>query len=135
MPFMEWNEKLSVHIAVIDEDHKQLLHLANQLHDAIYSQHGGQILASLLDDLLKFAQYHFAREEAFFDSTGYQDAVRHKRQHEFLNQKLLEIQQRYSSGSQALTMETMAFLKDWLYGHTLGSDSRYGPHLNAHGIH
>jgi len=135
MPFIEWNDKLSVHVAVIDEDHKKLLELANHLHDAIRSQRGSQAMASLLEELLKFAQYHFAREEAFFASTGYEDAVRHKKQHDFLSEELRKIQQRYSDGSPALTMDTMVFLKDWLYGHTLGSDARYGPHLNAHGIH
>jgi len=135
MPMLLWTEKLSVNVQEIDEDHKKLLGLVNNLHDAIRSRHGTQALASLLEELLAFAQNHFAREEELFARTGYEDAVRHKQQHDFLSQKLQEIQQRYTSGSQALTQETMAFLKDWFYGHTLCSDTRYGPHLNAHGIH
>jgi hemerythrin len=135
MLLMVWNERFSVNVKVIDEDHKKLMGLANELHDAIRNQRGSQVLAPLLDELVKYTQYHFAREEEFFAITGYEDAARHKRQHDFLAERLLDIQQRYSRGSQALTLETMAFLKDWFYGHTLGSDARYGPHLNACGIH
>jgi hemerythrin len=134
MPLIVWNERFSVNVKVIDDDHKKLLALANDLHDAIHVQHGRQALTSLLDELVKYTQYHFAREEEFFARTDYPDAARHKRQHEFLAQRLLEVQQRFSSGSQVLTAEAMNFLKDWLYGHILCSDLRYGPHLNANGI-
>jgi hemerythrin-like metal-binding protein len=131
---MPWNPKLSVNVQVIDDDHKQLLALINGLDDAIHSQHGSDVLGSLLDNLVAYTQYHFAHEEDLFIRTGYKDAARHKAQHVFLTEQLLELQQRHHSGQPVLTLDVMVFLKDWLYGHILGSDTRLGPHLNANGI-
>jgi len=34
-----------------------------------------------------------------------------------------------------LSLEVMNFLKDWLMNHIQGSDKKYGPYLNSHGIH
>jgi hemerythrin len=46
------------------------------------------------------------------------------------------LQTRFEAGqSLELSLEALAFLKDWLTGHIMGSDQRYGPHLNAKGIH
>lgn len=134
MPLMVWNQKLSVKITVIDDDHKKLLGLMNDLYDGIKARRGRLVLGPILDELLQYTQYHFSREEELFSSTGYEDTVRHKAQHDYLLQKIKEIQQQYGSGSQALTLEALTFLKDWLYGHIVVSDAKYAPHLNANGI-
>jgi hemerythrin len=47
MPLMVWNNRLSVGVKVIDDEHKRLLSLANDLYDAIVDQRKEQ-LATLL---------------------------------------------------------------------------------------
>ena len=135
MALMVWSDKLSVHVKVIDDNHKKLLCIANELHDAIVAMHSKQVLGKLLGELVEYTKFHFAREEKFFANTGYKDAAAHKKEHDDLTKKVLEIQKRYNSGVQPITLEVMAFLKDWLFTHILGSDAKYGPHLNAKGIH
>jgi len=44
---MVWNNRLSVGVKVIDDEHKRLLSLANDLYDAIVDQRKEQ-LATLL---------------------------------------------------------------------------------------
>ena len=34
-----------------------------------------------------------------------------------------------------MTVEVMEFLKQWLVKHIQGSDKKYAPFLNAHGVH
>jgi len=131
---MAWNDKLSVGVKVIDDDHKQLVGLANQLYDAIAAKRGKQELEAILNGLVDYTTFHFTREEELFAKTSYPDAARHKVQHDDLTRQVLQIQARYHAGSTALTLEVMVFLKDWLYDHILGSDLEFGPYLNSKGI-
>jgi hemerythrin len=125
---------MSVGVKVIDDDHKNLLGLANKLWDSIIAQRGKQVLGDILDELVKYTTFHFEREEQLFAYTSYPDAARHKKEHDDLTKQVLAIQKRYKDGAPALTLEVMNFLKDWLYDHILGSDGRFGPYLNSKGI-
>lgn len=131
---MVWNDKLSVGVKVIDDDHKILLGMANKLWDAIIAQGGRQALEEILDQLVDYTTFHFAREEELFAYTAYPGAARHKKEHDDLTKQVLEIQERYRNGAPALTLEVMSFLKDWLYDHILDSDGKFGPHFNAKGV-
>jgi hemerythrin-like metal-binding protein len=134
MPLMAWNDKLSVGVKVLDDDHKKLLAIANELYDAIVDQRGKDVLGGILDRLVSYTQFHLAREEQFFAVTGYPDAVQHTKIHEALTKQALDIQERLNCGTQPLTLEVMTFLKDWLFDHILGADAKYGPYLNSKGI-
>jgi hemerythrin len=136
MPLMTWTEKLSVGVAVLDEDHKKLVGMVNELYDAMQAGHGKDKLGAILNGLVQYTKLHFGREEKFFTQTGYADAVAHKQQHEALTKQVLDVQQKYTAGAVGtLSVDVMHFLRDWLVKHIQGSDQKYRPHLNAKGIH
>ncbi len=135
MPLLAWTDKLSVGVGVLDEDHKRLIDLVNQLYDAMQAGHGKEPLSRILDGLIQYTKMHFAREESFFARTGYPEAAAHKQEHDALTRQVIDIHQRHSAGaSAALTLEVMHFLKNWLVQHIQGSDQKYRPHLNEKGI-
>ena len=135
MPLMQWTEKLSVGVAVLDEDHKKLVGMVNELYDAMQAGHGKEKLGPILNQLVQYTRMHFAREEKFFSETVYADSAAHKQQHEALTRQVLEVQKKYAGGEVAtLSVEVMHFLRDWLVKHIQGSDQSYRAHLNAKGI-
>lgn len=135
-PFITWTEKMSVGVGGLDEDHKKLLAILNDLHDGIAAGQGTERLGRVLDALVKYTGEHFAHEEELFAQTGYPGAAQHIQEHHTLTKLVLEIQARYNRGMfDALSMETLDFLKDWLETHMQGSDKKYKAHLNAMGIH
>jgi hemerythrin len=131
---MVWNDRISVGVEAVDRDHKKLVGIINQLYDAIVARRNKEILGGLLDELAVHTKYNFEREEQFFHATGYRDAAEHARQHSDFTRQVIEIRERYKGGSAGLTLEVMNFLKEWLSDHILGSDAKFGPHLNAMGI-
>lgn len=136
MPLMTWNDKLSVGVNVIDDDHKKLVGMVNELYDGISAGHGKEAVGKVLDKLVDYTKFHFAREEQYFAKTAYPAAAAHKKEHDDLTKQVLDVQAKYKSGSVAtLSLEVMNFLKNWLINHIQGSDKKYGPHLNAKGIH
>lgn len=132
---MTWNENMSVGVRVLDEDHKRLVAIINELHDALKTGHGKDALGKVLDELVSYTKSHFAREEQFFTKTGYAGSAAHKKEHEDLTKQVLEVQRKFKNGETGgLSLEVMVFLKDWLTNHIQGSDKKYGPYLNSKGI-
>jgi hemerythrin-like metal-binding protein len=136
MPLMTWTDKMSVGVKVLDDDHKRLMALINDLHDGLKAGHGKEALGKILDGLVNYTKSHFAREEQFFSKTGYPNSHTHKKEHDDLTHQVLDVQAKYKSGDVAtLSMDVMDFLKTWLTNHIQGSDQKYSTHLNAHGVH
>ena len=136
MPLMTWTDKLSVGVGVIDEDHKKLVGMLNELYDAMQAGQGKDSLGRILNGLVQYTKFHFAREEKFFAQTGYPAAVPHKQEHDALTRQVIDVQQKYAAGATAtLSLDVMQFLRNWLVNHIQGSDQKYRPHLNAKGIH
>jgi hemerythrin len=135
MPFMVWNDRISVGVEAVDADHKKMMGMINDLYDAILAGCGRQKLSSLLDHLVDYTRYHFAREEELFARTGYPDAAAHKREHEQMAAWMKTAWHRYhNSSAEAPSFEVMNYLKDWLLDHILGSDQKFAPHMKAHHI-
>lgn len=136
MPLMTWNPKMSVGIASIDEQHKKLVGMLNDLYDGIAANHAKEKLAVVLDGLIAYTANHFKYEERFFAQTGYPDTAAHVKEHQDLTNQVLDVQRRFKAGEAGtLSMEVLNFLKQWLVNHIQGSDKRYAPHLNAKGVH
>jgi hemerythrin-like metal-binding protein len=133
MAFFNWSENLSVCVKACDDDHKKLMEMLNRLYEGMKSRQGKEVVGKVLDDLISYTKFHFAREEEFFTRTGY-PAVEHKEQHRLLMKQAEDLQSRYKSGENSISIETLDFLRDWLTIHIQGIDRKYSDHLNAAGI-
>ena len=135
MPMMEWNEDMSVRVKVLDDDHKTLIRMLNDLYDGIVAGQARTALEDVIDGLMRYTKLHFAREERLFAETGFPGSAAHKAEHDLLTRRVMNLQTRFENGqSFELSMEAMSFLKSWLNNHIMGSDQAYGMHLNAKGI-
>jgi hemerythrin len=133
--FMQWTPAMSVGVTVLDEDHKKLIGIINQLHFGIVAGHKREVLEAVLDHLVGYARYHFAHEEELLVKTGYLDTLAHKMEHEKFMDRICSLQTRIKSAPVSmLDLELMSFLRNWLLTHIQGSDKKYGPRLNAHGF-
>jgi hemerythrin len=135
MPFMVWNDHLSVGVEAIDADHKKIVGMVNELYDAILAGCGRKKLDTLLDRLVDYTRYHFAREEELLTRTGYPDVAEHKREHDEMATWMNTAWHRYHNSSAiAPSLDAINYLTDWLYNHVLGADQKFAPHLKVHNI-
>ncbi len=134
MALFVWSDKYSVNIKEIDEQHKKLVDMLNELHDSMKAGKGKEVLGSIFTGLIQYVGTHFATEERLMSSNAYPEYAAHKAEHTKLTQKALELQKNFQEGVPVLTVELMNFLKDWLQTHILGTDKKYGPFLNSKGV-
>jgi hemerythrin len=134
VPFIEWNEKYSVHIEEIDSQHKIIFSIINRLHDAMKARKGKEVIGDLLGELIDYTYYHFATEEKYFRLHGYPRFDVHKSEHDLMRNLVADLKRKFDANDEMIITESMELLKDWLSDHVLGSDQKYGSFLNEQGI-
>jgi len=125
MAFIDWQENYSVGIKQFNDDHKELVKIINELHNGLVSNLGISQMTYVMDGLVNYTVGHFAREEKYMKKYDYSGYDEHKEEHEKLLNKVREYYQMLKDGRSSFTIELMAFLKDWLVDHILGSDMEY----------
>ena len=133
--FMEWNDKVSVGIEEIDEQHKQLLDLINRLYDAMISgEKKLQVAKDVLNELMQYTVVHFAVEESLFRIFDYPDYEAHCAHHQELRAQVIDINRKVQSGEKMVTPELLVFLRKWLTNHIMVEDKAYAPVLLERGL-
>ena len=62
MGLMQWDEKMSVGVIELDAGHKELIKVINRLGTIAEDQARQSAIRQSLFALLRYAEYHFARE-------------------------------------------------------------------------
>lgn len=134
MSLFIWDDKYSVNIKEIDEQHKKLVGMLNDLHTSMLGGKTNDVLKKTLNDLVEYTTYHFKTEEQLFITYKYPKYVEHKESHKNLTNKVLGFYSDLESGKKMLSVELLFFLKDWLVNHILGEDKMYSKFLNDKGV-
>jgi hemerythrin len=134
MALLNWKNEYSVNIKEIDDQHRRLVDMINELHEAMVQQKAKEALGSVLSKLVNYAATHFATEERLMQGNGYPEYAEHKEKHEKMTAKVLALQKEWQAGRTTLGIEVSQFLKDWLDKHILGTDKKYAPFLNSKGV-
>lgn len=125
MDFIQWDESLSVKVNEIDEQHKQLIRLINELYNAKKEGRDKAVLQQILDELFNYTFVHFTTEEKNFIRFRYPETEQHQRSHEGFVDKITEFKEAFYDGSATLSDDLFEFLKDWLINHIKGEDRKY----------
>jgi hemerythrin len=133
MASFTWNDSYSVNVKIIDEQHKKLFALVNQLHAAMSAGKGKEMIDTVLNEMVDYTRTHFTTEEKLLEKYHYPKLAEQKQEHALFVQKVSEMQQKMQSGSLSLSIEAITFLKDWLNHHISGSDKEYSKFLTDHG--
>jgi len=131
---MPWKDEYAVGIKQIDEQHKRLVRLLNELNQAMADGKGREVMTGILSQLVDYTKGHFATEERLMQGYLYPGYAAHKLEHDQLTKTVLKFQQDVNSGKAVMSIEVLDFLKNWLRNHILGTDKRYAPFLNSKGV-
>ena len=125
-----FRDTYSVGIPQIDNQHKGLIRLINDLQAAMMAGKGKQVLSSIINDLIRYTEGHFAFEEALLQQRGYSALAAHKQEHKELTRQVHELRDKFQSSELTISMDVMKFLKNWLASHILERDKAYAKELN-----
>ncbi len=132
--FLEWKDDYSVGIDSIDQQHKKLINLINQLQTAIDYSTGKEFEQEALDELVDYTKTHFSYEEGLLRDNDYPDYENHKAQHEKMFRKVEEVLSDYEHDQDSAMSDAVEYLKDWLIRHINGTDKEYSSYLIGKGV-
>ncbi len=127
MALIDWTNNFSVNNFIIDQQHKKLVDLVNQLHDAMKSGKGKEALGNIFEKLISYTKEHFSYEEKLMESKNYPAFLSHKKIHFDLTNQVIDLKNKFKSGKTSLSIEVLNFLKNWLTNHILDEDKKYVP--------
>jgi len=131
---LAWDNSYSTGIQKFDEQHKVLIRMVNDLHDAMQQKRSKEAVGQILRGLAEYTVTHFADEEKVFAQTHYPDEANHKVIHKKLVDQVVGFIGKFQSGEAVLSQDLLSFLQDWLINHIKGEDKKYGPHLIKNGV-
>ncbi|MDR0569551.1 MAG: bacteriohemerythrin [Spirochaetaceae bacterium] len=124
--YVEWKDEYSVKIPLIDEQHRELIKLTNNLYEACIegSDAAQEYFKEVIRKTLEYVKFHFSAEERLLTNAKYPDLAVHKRQHESFVKKITEDAQKYEKG-QAVAYVYVNYLKEWILNHIAVHDKAY----------
>jgi len=134
MAFFEWKDSYSVGVKEMDNQHKVLIDLINQLHTAMSSGKGSTVSGPIITEMVRYTKFHFGAEEQLMTKHGYPGLLSQKAEHLKFTNQAIDYQNQLNSGAVSLSISILNFLKDWLTTHILGTDQKYSDFFNKKGV-
>ena len=131
MTLMTWTETMSVGLYELDEDHRKLIRIINQLAENAGKQERAETLRQCLYSLMRYAEFHFAREEAVMGACGFPELIGHRKEHEDFTRTIEKIAKTFDQVTDTAALnvnqQLLDFLKNWLNHHIMVIDKSYQP--------
>lgn len=130
MSFVDWTTAYTVNDAMLDEQHRKLFKIINDLHEAMFSKKGREYVSTTIRELVEYTKTHFAEEERQMQAHSYPGLAEHKLAHQKLIKTVVDIEQRYHQTHESMGGDVIGFLvSDWLIKHILSMDKQYAPFM------
>jgi hemerythrin-like metal-binding protein len=122
--WIPWDENLSVGIPVIDEHHRYLFDLINDLYTVVVNKRGAREVARLIKSLDAYAKIHFRAEEQMMHHHGYAGIDRQLHQHHAFEAKIAEFYEELHANPMVAQFDVLAYLRNWLIHHIRVEDAQ-----------
>jgi hemerythrin len=128
---VEWDDKYSVGIPLIDEQHKELIRLTNELYRGCLTgdDTARAFFFNAVRGAMDYVKYHFSAEEKILENVNYPYLAEHKKAHEDFVLKMVEDVKSFQGGRKFVPNNFVRFLKDWILSHIAIVDTRYAKYI------
>jgi len=133
---MTWTSAMSVGVPELDEDHRVLIRIINQLAESETDDDHAGILRQCLYSLLRYAEFHFAREEKVMIACDFPALTHHKEEHRAFTSHMQDLANALDDtelpAAEIVNQDLLYYLKDWLNHHILIEDMAYRMLAESH---
>jgi len=127
---LDWNDALTTGDRAIDDQHRRLFKLFNDLVDAMARGEGQEVVSRTLAALSAYVVGHFGMEEKLMAESGYQGLAAHRAEHELMRIQVEDMVDQYNLIGLDPT-QVMRVLKVWLIDHVQEQDRQMAEFLVA----
>lgn len=134
MPKIEWKNSFSVDIEEIDNQHKELIRIINELVDSLSHNSDSESMRGISKELIDYSEVHFGLEEKYMKQFNYEHYEGHVSEHKYFKEHLDDLITKYPLNSDKTKIDLLNFLKDWLLNHIMDVDKEYVSCFKSNGL-
>lgn len=139
MPQMQpivWNDTLTTGIQMIDDQHKILVNIINDIYQGLTGKYNRISLQRIILELRGYIDYHFGAEERLMSEHDFSfmhpdEHEKHLQQHQDFIDRLAEMEQYLDNNRPVFYEDLFIFLRDWLANHILHTDMKLADFLKC----
>ena len=131
---LEWEEKYSVGVKLIDNQHRQMFDTINLLLGLLGGTPTKEEINEIISRLIEYKKIHFSTEEGYFKEFNYENAEDHTNKHREFNTSLEKLLSDNKNDLMALAFSLVDFLENWLISHLMYEDQKYVSCFRDHGL-
>jgi len=122
-----WSSTFSVGVRTIDEQHKGLLDLVNDMYNHVVGDDAAEraYFKQVIHKAIDYVKVHFSTEEKILKAVKFQGFAEHKRAHDSFILKVVDNVRDYEDGKKGTLVSFTHFLKDWILTHIAVMDKQY----------
>jgi len=122
--WLSWDNTTSTGIHHIDNQHKYLVSITNELYNAVETSDDGMIVFSVTKKLLEYARVHFASEEQAMLDCNYPELAAHREYHDDFINRIDSFRQSIKKYPLVASRDLLIFLRDWFCEHINNEDAK-----------
>jgi len=124
---VKWSNNLSCGVKLIDDQHKGLVDLVNEMFNHI---NGNEVqernyFNRVIQEAVKYVKVHFATEEKIMVATNFSGYAQHKKEHDNFVMTVVKNVKDYEAGKRFTLITFTRFLKEWILSHIAVMDKQY----------
>ena len=131
--WIPWLPAYEVNVPEIDEQHRELFRMFNDLLDAMWDGKGKNIIEEKLRFLAGYAVTHFSTEEKYMVNYNFPDYTAHKKLHDDFTAGVVDFLKVYERDGAKTDMlvSVVQDLGTWTRDHIRDMDQEMGKYLEA----
>jgi hemerythrin len=124
---VSWSPTFSVGVKIIDDQHKELLNLTNDLfnHSTGDPEQEAEYFNKVIHQAVDYVKVHFATEEKIMKATRFDGYTAHKQEHDVFVLTTVEAVKEFNVSKKINLVQFTRFLKDWILTHIAVMDKGY----------
>lgn len=126
----EWKSDYAVDGGRIDDEHKQLLNLANQVLAFTDPSRQADEVTDTVKQLFKYMEFHFDNEQGLMREAGYPEHEEHAQAHAKIISDMNNLL-KTSSNLDQLVVELKPAMRNWVVQHILDEDKKIAKYLKV----
>lgn len=129
--YIKWEKRFELGIPLIDEQHKSLVKLCNDLHSqlmqnkAMAQNDWREVFTKAVQQGAAYVQTHFRDEENLMKAAGFSDFENHKKIHDSFTKKIINIASTFNDATMVTAFQFVKFLYEWILSHIAHDDKLF----------